>query len=296
MSKILILGGTRFFGKQLVYNLLEHEHEVTVATRGLTKDPFGKRVNRLIIDRAVKSTLINAFKNKSWDIVYDQTSYSPKEGLYATQALKGKVKRYIFTSSQSVYDFGTNRKEEEFNPLTFSFLNKNKQEYLGFKGYQEGKRAVEALLFNDTAFEVVAARFPIVVGKDDHTKRLAFHVHKVLNNESIGISEKELRYSFIRSDEAADFLYDIGQSAFTGAINPGCSNDIALEELIQKIESRTGEKASITKKVTNENASPYELEGSCSINTEKATGLGFTFSNIDNTFDHLIDYYSEKLI
>jgi nucleoside-diphosphate-sugar epimerase len=295
MKKILILGGTRFFGKQLVYKLLEHGYDITLATRGFTKDNLGNRVQRLYIDRTDKSTLIKAFNNKSWDIVYDQTSYTPQEALDACQALKGKVKRYIFTSSQAVYEFGTNRKEHEFNPLVHSYSFKPKQEYLGYDGYQEGKRAIEALLFNESAFEVVAARFPIVVGKEDHTKRLAFHVRKVLNNEPIGILNKDARYSFIRSDEAADFLYRIGQTSFSGTINPGCSNDISLEEIVRRIQYRVGHKAIITKNVTNENASPYELKGSCSINTEKATALGFTFSSINMTFDPFIDYYIEQI-
>lgn len=295
MNKVLILGGTRFFGKQLVHMLLERDHDITLATRGITKDDFGNKVHRLYIDRTDKSTLIKAFKNKSWDIVYDQTSYTPQEALDACQALKGKVKRYIFTSSQAVYEFGTNRKEDEFNPLTYSYSFKPKQEYLSYDGYQEGKRAIESVLFKEDTFEVVAARFPIVIGKEDHTKRLAFHVSKVLSNEPIGILNKDAKYSFIRSDEAADFLYRIGQTSFTGTINPGCSNDISLEEILQKIEYRTGHKAIITKNATNDNASPYELKGSCSINTEKATALGYTFSTINQTFDPIIDYYIEQM-
>lgn len=294
MKKVLILGGTRFFGKQLVHRLLENNYDITIATRGITKDDFGNKVQRLYIDRKDKSTLLKAFKDKSWDIVYDQTSYTPQDALIACESLKGKVKRYVFTSSQAVYDFGTNRKENEFDPLSYSFSLKTKQEYLGYEGYQEGKRAIEAILFNENSFEVIAVRFPIVVGIEDHTKRLEFHVNRVLNGEPIGILKKDLRYSFIRSDEAAEFLLWIGETSFTGVINPGCADDISIEEIIQKIEYRSGRKANITKNITNENTSPYELKGSCSINTDKAHALGFVFSSIDKTFDPLIDYYIKR--
>src|SRR5690606_3391513 len=155
-------------------------------------------------------------------------------------------------------------------PIEFTFNIKPKQEYLDYSGYQEGKRAVEAILFNNPSFEVVASRFPIVIGKEDHTNRLAFHVNRILNNKPIGIINKSARYSFIHSEEAADFLYKIGHSEFTGAINPGCSNDISLGEIVQKIQNRTGKIAEITNKITEENASPLELDGSCSINTDKA--------------------------
>ena len=48
---ILVLGGTGFFGKHLVWELLHRGHEVTIATRGRTPDDFGDRVRRLIVDR-----------------------------------------------------------------------------------------------------------------------------------------------------------------------------------------------------------------------------------------------------
>ena len=45
MSKrILVIGGTRFFGLRLVEGLLEAGHAVTLATRGRAADPFGGRV------------------------------------------------------------------------------------------------------------------------------------------------------------------------------------------------------------------------------------------------------------
>ena len=38
--KILVLGGTRFFGIHMVNDLIEKGHEVTLATRGITPDYF----------------------------------------------------------------------------------------------------------------------------------------------------------------------------------------------------------------------------------------------------------------
>ena len=39
--KILILGGTRFFGIYTVEDLLEKGHDVTIATRGKAHDGYG---------------------------------------------------------------------------------------------------------------------------------------------------------------------------------------------------------------------------------------------------------------
>lgn len=291
MQDILVLGGTQYFGKQLVEKLLADGKNVTIATRGLAADYFGDKVNRLIIDREDDETVFAAFKEGKWDVVYDQTCLSPKELKATTEALKGKVKKYILTSSQAVYEYGTNHKEEDFDPNTFIFTFKGRREYLGYAGYQEAKRASEALLFKEQPFEVVSVRFPIVIGTDDFTERIKFHVEKVMREEPIGAGNFDVRFSFISSEEAADFLYKMGESNFTGAINPGSRGDISLMELIQQIERHVSKSAITTTQVTRENASPFGLEGSWSINTEKAEKLGFTFSELNESLKNIIQFY-----
>jgi uncharacterized protein YbjT (DUF2867 family) len=75
LNRVLILGGTKYFGKKLVQLLLDKDIEVTIATRGKEKDEFGDKVNRLIIDRMSRESQIEAFKDKSWDVVFDKTCY-----------------------------------------------------------------------------------------------------------------------------------------------------------------------------------------------------------------------------
>lgn len=40
--KILMLGGTKYFGRRLVHLLIQDGHDITVATRGNTEDDFGE--------------------------------------------------------------------------------------------------------------------------------------------------------------------------------------------------------------------------------------------------------------
>lgn len=295
MNRVLLLGGTKFFGKKLVHLLLEKGIEVTIATRGQEPDEFGNQVKRLIIDRENKSSMDKAFQNQSWDVVYDQSCYSPQEAVDAVNALVGKTKRYIFTSTMAVYDFGLNLIEEDFNPTDFKFDYKVRSEYPGYYGYQEAKRAAESVLFAQPELEVVAVRFPIVVSKDDYTERLKYHVNKVLLGEPIGVPNGKERFSFILADEAAAFLLGIGDSTFTGPINPGSTGSISLEEIVVKVESITGKIASIDQHLTQENASPYAMPGTLEINTDKAKKLGYHFSDLNETMDELISHYCKEL-
>lgn len=47
--KVLVIGGTRFFGISMVNALLENGHDVTVATRGNAKDNFGNSIHRSLL-------------------------------------------------------------------------------------------------------------------------------------------------------------------------------------------------------------------------------------------------------
>jgi len=293
MKSALVLGGTQFFGKNLVQLLLNKGVSVTIATRGKTADPFGDQVERLTIHREDRVSLENAFNNRNWDVVYDQTCYSSQEALDAIEVLDGKINRYIFTSSQAVYDYGTMRREEEFNPLDYNPVLKNRNEYKGISGYQEAKRSAEAILFQKSNVPVVAVRFPIVIGEDDYTGRLKFHVEKIVLGEPIGIPNLSSRAGFIDSEDAAVFLYEMGISTFEGPINPGSKGDLSLDELVKKIEEICNKKAIISEKI---NISPYEMGGSFSVDTNLANSLGYTFKSLDQLVDSLIKYYFESLI
>jgi len=50
--KVLVIGGTRFFGIPMVYELLKQGHDVTIATRGNNIDTFGEKVKRIILDHS----------------------------------------------------------------------------------------------------------------------------------------------------------------------------------------------------------------------------------------------------
>jgi nucleoside-diphosphate-sugar epimerase len=289
MKSALILGGTQFVGKRLVQLLLDEGVEVTIATRGMTLDPFGNQVSRLKINRENAETLKNAFKHKKWDVVFDQTCYSSQEALDSLEALKGKVQKYIFTSSQAVYDFGANHSEESFNPLDFEPLLKTRTDYIGYVGYQEAKRAAEAILFQNADIPVTAVRFPIIIGKDDYTNRLRFHVEHIKEGNPMFIEHPNFRYSFIDSGEAASFLYSIAKSDYQGPVNPGSAEDISLSELIGLIEGHLGTKAKLSE---DGDPSPYNLPGSWSVNTDLVQSLGCTFTSLHRLLKNLIMHYS----
>jgi len=291
MKKVLVLGGTRFFGKRLVEQLINANYDVTIATRGLTKDDFGDKVHRIVFDRDNPNSM-DQLAQQTWDVVYDNICYSPNEAKEISNLLKGKVGRFIFTSTLAVYEECKNVTEEKFNPFTYPIQYGNRADYT----YAEGKKLAEAVLFQQADFPVAAVRFPVVIGENDYTERLLFHVKKIADHQELVIKNLENEMTFITEEEAGEFLYWLSTNEVTGPIN-ACSNDvITFNELIQICEDELGIKANIVDNGEKENQSPYDPYSHTYLSNQLAKDLGFKFLNVKDEIKKLIQYYQNNLV
>lgn len=99
--RILILGGTGFTGPYQVRYALSRGHKVTTFNRGKTHPgELPNEVEQLIGDR---NGQLDALKDRQWDVVIDNPTTLPAWVRDAAQILKGKVQRYVFISTISVY-------------------------------------------------------------------------------------------------------------------------------------------------------------------------------------------------
>lgn len=295
MRKILILGGTRFFGKRLVERLLQDSaNDVTILTRGETSDSFGDRVHRIHADRFQPNELAQAVGDSLWDVVFDNICYSPDEADQARRIFDGKTKRYILTSSLSVYDFSEEALTEEiFDPETYPIHYGGRNDFT----YQEGKRLAEAVFMQQASFPVAAVRFPIVLGIDDYTRRLHFHIEHVRNGLPIGIPNPEAHISFIRSDEAADFLYWLGCcSTVTGPINACSDGTVRIKDVLITIEKETDKQAIILNQTDDEHMSPFGIEHSWFMDTTKAQSAGYKFLLLNDWLPELVSSLNKTYV
>ncbi len=293
MKSALIMGGTQFFGKRLVQLLLDEGVDVTIATRGRTPDPFGDSVKRLVIDREQREMLEAAFAFGQWDVVYDQTCYSPREALDALEILDGKTNRYIFTSTMAVYEFGRRRVEADFDPHRYKIEKiGTRREYPGLNGYQEAKRTAEALLFQRADFPVVAVRFPLVIGPDDFTNRLRFHVEHVEKELPMGVGNPDHALGFISSEDAANTLGWLGHSSYVGPVNSSSQGDMTMGQLISLTEEIVGKTAIVSAEVSDPlHQSPYAMPGSWSLDSSRIQAAGFQASQLADWLPGLLQSY-----
>ena len=286
--KILVLGGTRFFGIHMIEELLRQGHDITVATRQNVKDNFGDKINRIKIERTDPTSMKNAFSDKKYDVVYDKIAYCSNDIKYAMDAID--CNKYIYMSSTAVYNpKRLDTKEEDFNGIDKELIWCSRTDF----PYDEIKRQAECALWQTYPNRNwIAVRYPFVIGEDDYTNRLLFYVEHAMKSISMNIDNLNCQMGFIRSDEAGQFLAFLADKDFSGAVNGSAHETISLKEIIQYIETKTGTKAVITSEGDN---APYNSEPEYSINIEKAENLGYKFSNLKDWIYDLLDYYIKKV-
>lgn len=282
--KILVLGGTRFFGKRAVSKLIQKGYDVTIATRGQQTDEFGDLVKRIILDRTNRESLEHALEGLTFDVVYDNICYAPDEAKDLLEVVEGKIGKYIVTSSLAVYDKGINVEEESFDPYHYPIVYGTRADF----SYAEGKRAVEAVIYQSFNIPAIAVRFPVVIGQNDYTRRLAFYVENTYKGTPYTALDYEAPMSFITEEEAGEFLCLLAETEFEGPINAATNGIINVKTIIEMIEKQCHKQAVLVEDSTV--VAPYSTYGGVTLNTTKAVSLGMHFKEVQETFEEVIAY------
>ncbi|MBQ8378088.1 MAG: NAD-dependent epimerase/dehydratase family protein [Oscillospiraceae bacterium] len=286
---ILVIGGTRFFGIQMVEELVNRGHDVTIATRGITPDHFGNKVKRIIFNRSDCDSIRKAFAHKHYDVVIDKIAYCSNDIKNILEVLD--CDRYIYMSTTAVYNPKTlNTVEEDYDGRGKELVWCDRGDF----SYSDIKRQAEIAL--SKVYQNVnwtAVRYPVVLGMDDYTNRLRFYVDHIIKGVPMNIDNADLQMGYISSDEAGKFLAFITENDFSGAVNGSSHGTISLAEIMEYVNQKTGCKGIITP--DGENA-PFNGECEYSINTDKAEKMGFKFSNLKDWIFELLDYYIEQIV
>lgn len=285
--KILIMGGTLFFGKRLVARAVEAGWEVVVATRGRTRlADLPPDVEHVQVDRHDAQAMTAAFANRSFDVVFDQVGYSPDDARLACEVFAGNIGRYVFTSSAAVYaPQMLPIKENTFDPRELPLHSGGKDDFT----YADGKRYAEAVFFQQATFPVAAVRFPIVIGEDDYTGRFRFHVERVQRQEPIGIPGQAAKMSFISADQAGAFLHWLAAADLRGPVNAASHTPLSVIEMLDMIAGIVGKAPVITRSEDVSVRSPYYTSENRALNLVRAYRHGYRFPKIKEWLPEMIE-------
>ena len=104
---ILILGGTQFVGKHLVFEALNRKHNVTIFNRGISNPNLFSNIECIIGDRNNDADLKKLAKRK-WDIIIDVPYFPMNVVKKSIDILYESTNKYVFISTISVYDIDKN--------------------------------------------------------------------------------------------------------------------------------------------------------------------------------------------
>jgi aryl-alcohol dehydrogenase-like predicted oxidoreductase/nucleoside-diphosphate-sugar epimerase len=141
--KILLVGGNRFVGVEIAWQLLRAGHELTVLALDAPPADMRPHVRWLTADRNNEECLKALFADSSFDAVIDNIAFEPYQVGILCRVLQDKVGRYLLTSTTDVYPGNF--------PRTYTEDQVEIREYdlTGLEGaprYMYGKRGCEAVL------------------------------------------------------------------------------------------------------------------------------------------------------
>lgn len=140
--RVLVTGGNRYIGLDLVFELARRGHDVTVVNSHEAPLPAG--VKRLHADRRVAGEFerVLAPHRDAFEVVFDNTAFVPADLAPMLTLFRGRVAHYVFTSSQAVY------RRSYVQPVREEFRRHAADDADPRKAYGVGKVQCEDLLLD----------------------------------------------------------------------------------------------------------------------------------------------------
>ncbi len=237
--KILILGGTSFFGRETAIRLQQAGHEVTVFSRRAPVPGLPLDIRQTRGDRTVEIDL-NRMATDRWDAVIDNICYTAEDARKAVAVFNGRTGLYIYTSSASVYSVleGSSSPFRETQAELLSLKPQLKEKY----AYGLGKYAAEKEFlgaFLEKKFPVTIIRPPVVIGPNDPTLRAYSYWLRLADGGPLFLPGFAFRNRFVFSKDMARAFEALLQARqpYGRAYNIGDSADMTLDDFV-KVSAR----------------------------------------------------------
>jgi len=269
--KVLVFGGTRFLGRHLVNTLCAAGHEVTLLNRGRSDPALYPALERLRGDRdpraadaANASHAANAadagasqpptanalaqLQGRSWDIVFDLTGYVPRVVRAASDALAGRVGRYVFVSSISVYESFAAPGQDESAPVA-RLADPCSEDVMAHYGALKAacEREVETVF----GAQALLVRPGLIVGPFDPTGRFTYWPLRIARGGNV-LAPAPASYpvQVIDARDLARWMVDAAMAGESGAFNvtgpsPASAAPATLERVLDDCKAVTSADARV---------------------------------------------------
>jgi 2'-hydroxyisoflavone reductase len=288
---LLVLGGTGFIGPHLVRHAVSRGHRVTIFTRGRRDADLPASVVRLIGDR---NGDLKALEGKSWDAVVDDNATNPEWVRLSTGLLKGKVGRYLYTSSTGVYYPYLSRGLDETGPVRVDAADPKDES----ASFGVAKARCERLVQDAFDEHATVVRPTYIVGPGDTTDRFPYWPQRLVRGgEVLAPGRRDDPVQFIDVRDLAEFmvhLLEAGRGSVYNVVGP--KDAMTMAEFLEQAQRALGTDARFTRvddyaflsEHKIEEAIPWAMlkgndDGMMSIRHERAEEAGLRYRPLAGT-------------
>lgn len=250
--RVLVVGGSAFIGAGIVSELLGRGHAVAVANRGVTKDPHGGRVERLVADRKEKGALARAIGGREFEAAIDVSAFAGSDSEEAVAALRGRTGHLVHVSTGQVYlvlkSCGKPAREDEYAGETIPAPEAEEDETDWRYGL--AKRACEDVLAraaSESGFRSTRVRIGIVHGPLDYQHRLTAYLARFRDGGPVLLQDggtRLARHVDVRDVAAAvAAIAEKGPEVSGEALNLAWSETPTARDVVLELARISGSKA-----------------------------------------------------
>lgn len=232
--KLLILGGSGFVGRAVADGALESGAEVTMFNRGTRAPRDGVTVVRG--DRTAPGGLA-ALESGTWDVVVDTWSAAPSAVRDTAALLAGRVGRYVYISSRSVYTFPAPAGLTEDGPVIDASPDAS-----GDVSYAEAKRGAELAVERHFGERSLHVRAGLVLGPYEDVGRLPWWLKRMeRGGDVLAPGPYALPLQLIDVRDLAGWTLEAARRGLGGAYDVVCpSGHTTMGELLEACAEVTG--------------------------------------------------------
>ena len=235
--ELLVLGGTQFVGRGVVDAALGRGWGVTALHRGVTPGlPAGAA--ELLADRTDRAALTAALGTGEWDLVVDTWAGAPRVATLAADVLRGRVPRYGYVSTSSVYVWGEH--VDESSPLVDGDPHAEQVEYA------VDKRGAELGVLASFP-DALLARAGLILGPYENIGRLPWWLTRIAAGGRVvapGRPDRPLQY--VDARDLAAWLLDGLTAGLSGPVDTiSRSGHATTEQLLTACIAATGSDAEL---------------------------------------------------
>lgn len=300
---LLILGGSQFVGWHIVDAAVRRGHDVTLFNRGKTNAGVWPGVTALRGDR---DGGLDPLKGGRWDAVIDTCGYLPRVVAGSAAQLQGRVGRYVFISTESVYrDMLAIGLDEDAALCT---LDDPAVETITGETYGGLKVLCERAVRDRYGVQALVIRPGLVVGPRDHTDRFTSWIRRAARpGEFLAAGPPERRIQFIDGRDLAAFVLARTEADDDGTYNAsGPAESLTFGRLIDTAVEVGGgvarpvwvDHAFLAASDTNELELPFwfpsdvdrTVPGELEVSSRRAITRGLAFRPLAETVRDTLDW------